>query len=86
MKLKDEFVVHNTGSEIVIVGTGNSGFSGVVRGNQTLGAILEILEKDVTEEQIVAGMKERFDAAEGAIERDVSRAIGELRRIGAIDG
>ena len=86
MKLKDEFVVHNTGSEIVIVGTGNSGFSGVVRGNRTLGAILEILADDVTEEQIVAGMKERFDAPEGAIERDVSRAVGELRRIGAIDG
>ena len=86
MKLKEEFVVHNTGSEIVIVGTGNSGFSGVVRGNNTLGAILELLSEDVREEEIVSAMKARFEAPAGAIERDVSRAIGELRRIGAIDG
>ena len=86
MKLKEEFVVHNTGEEIVIVGTGDSGFSGVVRGNNTLGAILELLSEDVTEEQIVSAMKARFEAPEGAIERDVSRAVGELRRIGAIDG
>ena len=86
MRLKDEFVVHDTGSEIVIVGTGNSGFSGVVRGNHTLGDILEILAEDVSEDQIVAKMKERFDAPDGMIERDVSRAISELRGIGAIDG
>ena len=86
MRLKDEFVVHDTGSEIVIVGTGNSGFSGVVRENHTLGDILEILAEDVSEDQIVAKMKERFDAPDGMIERDVSRAISELRGIGAIDG
>lgn len=86
MRLKDEFVAHDTGTETVLVGTGNSGFSGIVRGNRTLGAILSILADDVTEEQIVASMKERFDAPEGAIERDVARAITELRRIGAIDG
>ena len=86
MKLKDEFVVHDTGSEIVVVGTGDSGFSGVVRGNRTLGAILELLSEDVSKEQIVAAMEARFDAPEGAIERDVSHAVEELRRIGAIDG
>jgi hypothetical protein len=86
MKLKSDFVAHDTGSETVLVGTGNSGFSGIVRGNATFGAILEILADDVTEEQIVAEMKERFDAPEGAIERDVARALAELTRIGAIDG
>ena len=86
MKLKDEFVAHDTGSEIVIVGTGNSGFSGIVRGNRTLGVIVDILKEDVTRDEIVAKMKEQFNAPEGAIERDVDRAIAELSRIGAIDG
>ena len=86
MKLNNEFVAHDTGSETVLVGTGNSGFSGIVRGNRTLGTILEILAEDVTEEQLIAAMKERYDAPEGAIERDVAKAISELRRIGAIDG
>lgn len=86
MKLKSEFIAHETESETVLVGTGNSGFTGIVRGNATLGAILEILSEDVTEEEIVAKMKERFDAPEGAIERDVKKALAELSRIGAIDG
>ena len=86
MKLKNGFIAHDTGSETVLVGTGDSGFSGIVRGNATLGAILEILSEDVTEEQLVAAMKERFDAPEGAIERDVAKAIAELKKIGAIDG
>lgn len=86
MKLKSGFIPHNTGSETVLVGTGDTGFSGIVRGNSTLGAILEILSEDVTEEQIVARMKEQFDAPDGAIERDVAKAVSELKRIGAIDG
>ena len=86
MKLKSEFIAHDTESETVLVGTGDSGFTGIVRGNATLGAILDILSADVTEEQIVAEMKKRYDAPDGAIERDVARALSELRRIGAIDG
>ena len=86
MKLKKEFIAHDTGSETVIVGTGESGFSGIVRGNRTLGEIVGLLAEETTEEQIVAEMRSRYDAPEGAIERDVSKAIAELRKIGAIDG
>ena len=62
-----------------------AGFSGVVRGNRTLGAVLELLKSDVTEAELIAAMKERFDAPEGMIEADVARALAELRRIGALD-
>ena len=86
MKLKKEFIVNDVGGETVVVGTGDSGFSGIVRGNRTLGAILELLADDTTEDALVSAMKKRFDAPDGAIERDVSRALAELREIGAIDG
>ena len=85
MKLKKEFIVHDTGSESLLVPAGGAGFSGLVRGNKTLGAILGLLKEDTTEEGIVAAMRRRFDAPEGVIARDVQRALAELRNIGALD-
>ena len=85
MKLKKEFITHDTGSESLLVPTGKAGFAGLVKGNKTLGAILELLRQDTTEADIVAAMKERFDAPEEIIARDVKKALSELRKIGALD-
>ena len=86
MKLKEEFIVHNTENESLLVPTGAATFSGLVKGNPTLGVVLELLKTDTTEEQIVEEMRARFEAPEGVIESDVSKALSELRKIGAIDG
>ena len=85
MKLNKEFLLHNTRSESILVPTGGAGFSGVVRGNKTLGAVLELLKTDTTEAELVAALRKRFDAPEGAVEADVAKALAELRKIGAID-
>ncbi len=85
MKLNKAFLLHNTGSETILVPTGGADFSGVVRGNRTLGAVLELLREETTEEALVAAMKARFSAPEGAIEADVAKALAELRGIGALD-
>ena len=83
-KLKKEFLVHQSGKESVLIPTGGAGFSGLVRGNATLGTILELLQKETTKEQLIADMKERFEAPEGAIERDVEKVLAELTKIGAL--
>ena len=85
MKLKKEFITHIVGNESILVPTGEAGFSGVVRGNKTLGAVLELLKSDTTEEELVAAMKARFTAPDGAIETDVAKALAELQKIGALD-
>ena len=85
MKLKEEFIAHDAGTESLLVPTGAVSWAGVVRGNKTLGAILELLQEETTEAGVVAAMRERFDAPEGAVERDVARALDELRKIGALD-
>ncbi len=85
MKLRKEFITHNTDSESLLVPTGAAGFSGLVKGNKTLGVILDLLKDDTTEADIVAAMKARFNAPEDIITRDVNKAISELRKIGAID-
>ena len=86
MHLKREYIARTSGNETLLVPAGGTGFAGMVRGNRTLGVILELLRQDTTEEEIVAAMKKRFDAAEERIAADVKKALSELRKIGAIDG
>lgn len=85
MKLNKEFLLHNTGSESILVPSGGAGFSGVVRGNKTLGAVLELLKEETTETEMISVLKTRFDAPDGAVEKDVAKVLAELRRIGALD-
>lgn len=85
MKLNPGFLLHNTGGESILVPVGGAGFSGVVRGNRTVGVMLELLKTETTEEELVSAVKARFDAPEGAVERDVEKVLAELRSIGALD-
>ena len=85
MKLKKEFIAHDTGSESLLVPAGGAGFSGLVKGNKTLGVILDLLKEDTTETEIIAAMSARFDAPEAVIARDVKKALTEFRKIGALD-
>ena len=85
MKLNKHFITQTIGSESLLVPTGAAVWSGLVKGNKTLGAILEVLKKDVSEAEIVSAMKARFDAPEEVIARDVKKVLENLRGIGAID-
>ena len=38
MKLRKEFIAHDTGGESLLVPAGGAGFSGLVRGNKTFGS------------------------------------------------
>ena len=85
MRLRKDFITHDTGTESLLMPIGTAGFSGLVKGNKTLGAILELLKKDTSEKEIVAAMKARYDASEEIIARDVKKALAELHKIGALE-
>ena len=85
MKLNKDFILHISDDETILVPTGNAKFSGIVRGNKTLGAVLELLQQDTTEEEIIASLQNRFDAPEDMIARDVKKALEGLSKIGAVD-
>lgn len=84
MKLKEGFLIHNTGDEQVIVGTGDVSFNGLVRSNSTAAFIVECLQENTTQAQIVAKLLEKYDAPESVIASDVSKIIDKLRSIGAL--
>ena len=85
MKLKKDFILRNSDEGAILVPIGESAFSGIVRGNKTVGAMLELLKEGTTEAELIVALKGRFDAPEGAIEEDVQRIIAQLREIGALE-
>ena len=85
MKLKKDFITYNIGTDSFLVPVSDASFSGVVKGNKTLSAILELLKEDTTEAEVVAAMCERFDAPEDVIAADVNKVVTNLRKIGALE-
>ena len=85
MKLKKCFITYDTDGESMLIPSGSVSFSGLVKGNRTLGAILALLKEETTESDIVAALARRFDAPRDVIAADVAKALSELRRIGALD-
>lgn len=84
MKLKSNFVTHNTDGETLMISAGGS-FNGMVRTNSTAGMIVEMLSTETTRDEIIAAMLEKYDVTEEVLARDVDRILTELRGIGAID-
>lgn len=86
MKISNSFIAHSDGKDTLLVSTGTSDFSGLVRSNASAGFIIKCLEKDTTENEIVEAMIKEFDAPREIIERDVKKIVAQLRKIGAIEG
>ncbi len=85
MKLKNEFITHETNGEHITVTAGNTSFNGIIRSNQTAGFVIDCLREDTTEEEIAKKMFDEYDAPMEVISADVKKVIEKLRSIGAID-
>ena len=84
MKLKSTFITHNSGNEQLMISAGGD-FHGLVRSNSTAGEIIDMLKKDITREEIIAVMLEKYEVEEAVVSADVDKVIAKLREIGAID-
>lgn len=85
MKLKEGFITHNSADEHITVTAGNTGFNGMIRSNSTAGFIVECLKNDITRDELIAKMLEKYDAPKAVIEKDTDAVLAKLYEIGAID-
>ena len=85
MKLNDRFIVHDTGTESIVISTGNTEFSGFFRSNPTASFLVHCLTQETTEEEIVDKMAEKYDAPREVIAKDVEKVLEELKKYGAVD-
>lgn len=84
MKLKKEFVTHELGEEQIMVSASGT-FNGFLKSNKTAAYIVELLKNEITKEEIVSKMLEKFDAPEEVISKDVEKILEVLRKVGALD-
>lgn len=85
MKLNKGFISRQVASRWLLVSVGESKFSGFVQGNETTGFIAQLLQNDITEDELVEAIYEKYDADRDTIRADVRRVLDELRSIGALD-
>ena len=85
MKLNSGFLTHDDGNQKLLVSTGATKFSGLVRSNASAGFIIECLETETTEDEIAAKMMKKWDISEETAKRDIRKIITQLKNIGAID-
>lgn len=86
MKLNSGFITHSDGEDKLLVSTGATNFSGLVRSNETAWFIIECLETETTEDAIIAKMQQKWDVPDEIARRDVRKVVEQLKSIGAIDG
>ena len=84
MKLREKFIVHNMGDEILLVSADDSVNQGFIRGNSTTAVIIDALSQDVSEEEIVDRLTKEFDAPRDVVALDVREVLTKLEQIGAL--
>lgn len=85
MKLNENYIVHQVRGEVMLIPTAGASFHGLGEGNGTVGAILNCLTEDTTEEKIVEALADRFSGSREDMTEDVHAVIAKLSAIGAID-
>ncbi len=85
MKLSKDFILYKTDEEVILVAIDGTKFSGLIKGNNIFGDLLDLLREKTSEADLIAAMRERYDAPEGAIEKAVRDALEQLRAVGALE-
>lgn len=88
MKLKEDYILYNASeNETIAVATGAeaANFNGLMRANKTAAAIMEYLQDDISEDELIKKMADRFDASEEDIRTGVGEVLAALRKVGAIE-
>lgn len=86
MRLKDDFILHNTGEDFVIIATGEAtkNFNGIIKLNNMGGEIVSFLSNDISEEDIIKAIVEKYEVEYDTAKEDIRNLLDSLRKAGVI--
>lgn len=86
MRLKDDFILHNTGEEFIIIATGEAtkNFNGIIKLNNMGGEIVGLLTTDISEEEIIKAIVEKYEVEYETAREDILNLLDSLRKAGVI--
>lgn len=85
MKLKDTFITHDIDDTQFLISLGDEKFNKIVRSNSSAAYIVNLLKEEITEEEIVEKMTEKYDAPKDVIAADVADVIKTLSGLDALE-
>lgn len=87
MKLRTGFITYTTDGEQIMVAAGQAAeyFHGMVRSNQTAAFIIDCLKNEISRDELIEKMLDRYDAPREVISRDADTVLASLGKIGALD-
>lgn len=87
MKLNPEFIIQQVGDSVVLVPVGEAAgkFHGIVQMNKTAAFIASCMQKETTEEKIIAAMGEKYEGTGGEFAESVRNTLEKLRECGALE-
>lgn len=86
MRLKDDFILHNTGEDFVIIATGEAtkNFNGIIKLNNMGGEIVSFLSNDISEEDIIKAIVEKYEVEYETAKEDIRNILDSLRKAGVL--
>ncbi len=87
MKIKEGFIKKNVGGAEVVVAVGEAsvGFNAMITLNGSAAYLWTLLENEVTEEELVAAMTEKYDIDADTARKDITVFLDKARSAGVIE-
>lgn len=79
MKLKDNYTTQQVADVYLAMAQNKENQNRVLRMNRTGARILELLQEEISEEQITAQLIQEFEGEPEAIQASVRRFVGQLK-------
>lgn len=88
MKIKDGFMLRQFGEDYIVVAVGDDAedFNKLITLNSVGAYIYNLLNNDMTYEEIVSAVLDKYDADRKTVENDINIFLAGAKKAGLIDG
>lgn len=88
MKIKDGFMLRQFGEDYIVVAVGDDAedFNKLITLNSVGAYIYNLLNNDMTYEEIVSAVLEKYEADRKTVENDINIFLADAKKAGLIDG
>ena len=86
MKTKEGFILRKVGKQYVVAATGEASrnFNGMIRLNEEAAFAFGLLQKGITEDELVSALVEKYAAEERETRADVANFLAKLKEADAL--
>ena len=88
MKIKDGFMLRQFGEDYIVVAVGDDAedFNKLITLNSVGAYIYNLLNNDMTYEEIVSAVLDKYEADRKTVENDINIFLADAKKAGLIDG